>query len=102
MKGGSSEINGNVLGLEVESNGMTILEPFDICVKYSNVSGKTNIHLDVSDIFMNFSFSILRLLIAVEEDILAFLRMTSKKVTVVCSQFDKVGLIQSKHLLPIK
>lgn len=96
MKGDSFEINGNILGLKVESNGMRVLEPFDICVKFSNASGKTNIHLAVSDIFMNFSFSILRVFLAVEEDILAFLRMTSKKLTVVCSQFDKVGIIQSK------
>lgn len=77
---------------------MRILEPFDTSVNYSNASGKTNIHLSVSDIFMNFSFSILRLFLAVEEDIMAFLRMTSKKMTVVCSQFDKVGTIKSMSL----
>jgi vacuolar protein sorting-associated protein 13A/C len=43
---------------------------------------------------MNFTFSILRLFLAVEEDILSFLRMTSKK-TIPCSQFDKVGTITS-------
>lgn len=85
----------NVLGLSMESNGIRILEPFDTSMTYSNASGKTNIHISVSDIFMNFSFSILRLFLAVEEDILAFLRMTSKKMTVVCSQFDKVGTIRS-------
>ncbi|ONK73416.1 uncharacterized protein A4U43_C04F31270 [Asparagus officinalis] len=95
MKGDSFEMDGNILGLKVESNGIRVLEPFDTCVKFSNASGRTNIHLAVSDIFMNFSFSILRLFLAVEEDILAFLRMTSKKVTVVCSQFDKVGIIQN-------
>jgi vacuolar protein sorting-associated protein 13A/C len=88
-------MSGNALGLTMESNGIRILEPFDTSIKYSNASGKTNIHLSVSDIFMNFSFSILRLFLAVEEDILAFLRMTSKKMTVVCSQFDKVGTIKS-------
>jgi len=94
LKGNTIEMTANVLGLMMESNGITILEPFDTSVKYSNASGKTNIHLSVSDIFMNFTFSILRLFLAVEEDILSFLRMTSKK-TIPCSQFDKVGTITS-------
>ena len=95
LKGDTTEFSANALGLTMESNGIRILEPFDTSVHYSNASGKTNIHLSVSDIFMNFSFSILRLFLAVEEDIVAFLRMTSKKMTVVCSQFDKVGTIKS-------
>ena len=88
-------MNANALGLTMESNGIRILEPFDTSISYSNASGKTNIHLSVSDIFMNFSYSILRLFLAVEEDILAFLRMTGQKMTLVCSQFDKVGRIKS-------
>lgn len=95
MRGDTLEMTANALGLTMESNGVRILEPFDTCIKYSSASGKTNIHLSVSDVFMNFSFSILRLFLAVEEDILAFLRMTSKKMTIVCSQFDKVGTIRS-------
>lgn len=95
LKGDSVEMSASALGLTIESNGLRILEPFDTCIKFSNASGKTNIHLAVTDIFMNFSFSILRLFLAVEEDILAFLRMTSQKVTVLCSQFDNVGTIQS-------
>ncbi|XP_039123130.1 uncharacterized protein LOC120259563 isoform X5 [Dioscorea cayenensis subsp. rotundata] len=97
LKSDSFEISGNVLELKVESNGIRVLEPFDTSVKFSNASEKTNMHLVVSDIFMNFSFSILRLILAVEEDILAFLRMASKKVSVVCSQFDKVGIIQDSQ-----
>uniref|UniRef100_A0A6N2K527 PH domain-containing protein n=1 Tax=Salix viminalis TaxID=40686 RepID=A0A6N2K527_SALVM len=96
MKGNTIEMTANALGLMMESNGITILEPFDTSVKYSNASGKTNIHLSVSDIFMNFTFSILRLFLAVEEDILAFMRMTSKK-TISCSQFDKVGTITNPY-----
>ncbi|XP_008465914.2 uncharacterized protein LOC103503494 isoform X1 [Cucumis melo] len=95
LKGDTTEFSANALGLTMESNGIRILEPFDSSVNYSNASGKTNIHLSVSDIFINFSFSILRLFLAVEEDIVAFLRMTSKKMTVVCSEFDKVGTIKS-------
>ncbi|BFG31191.1 hypothetical protein CerSpe_174650 [Prunus speciosa] len=97
LKGDTIEMNANVLGLTMESNGFTILEPFDTSVKYSNASGKTNIHLSASDVFMNFSFSILRLFLAVEDDILAFLRTTSKKMTVVSSQFDKIGTIKNPH-----
>lgn len=98
LKGDTTEFSANALGLTMESNGIRILEPFDSSVNYSNASGKTNIHFSVSDIFMNFSFSILRLFLAVEEDIVAFLRMTSKKMTVVCSEFDKVGIIKSMSL----
>ncbi|KAF6135503.1 hypothetical protein GIB67_015356, partial [Kingdonia uniflora] len=95
LKGDTIEMSANALGFTMESNGVRILEPFDTSINFSNASGKTNIHLAVSDIFMNFSFSILRLFLAVQEDILAFLRMTSKKITVVCSQFDKVGVIKN-------
>lgn len=80
----------------MESNGVRIVEPFDTSMKYSNASGKTNIHFTVSDVFINFSFSILRLFLAVEEDVLAFLRTTSKKMTVVCSEFDKIGTIKCR------
>ncbi|XP_058190168.1 uncharacterized protein LOC131307586 isoform X5 [Rhododendron vialii] len=96
-KGDTVEMNANALGLTMESNGIRILEPFDTSIKFSNASGKTNIHFSVSDIFMNFSFSILRLFLAVEEDILSFLRTTSKKMTVVCSEFDKVGTIENAY-----
>ncbi|KAF5735104.1 hypothetical protein HS088_TW15G00604 [Tripterygium wilfordii] len=93
LKGDTIEMTANILDLTMESNGIRILEPLDTSIKYSNASGKMNIHFSVSDIFMNFSFSILRLFLAVEEDLLAFLRMTSKQMTVVCSEFDKVGTI---------
>ncbi|GAB2263603.1 hypothetical protein Droror1_Dr00025737 [Drosera rotundifolia] len=97
LKGDTMEMTANALGFTMESNGIRILEPFDSSVKYSRVSGKTNIHLSVSDILMNFSFSVLRLFLAVEEDLLAFLRTTSKKMTTSCSEFDKVGLIQNTN-----
>lgn len=95
IKNDEIKMSAHTLGLTMESNGVKILEPFDTFVKYSSVSGKTNIRLSVSNIFMNFSFSILRLFIAVEEDILSFLRMTSRKMTVVCSEFDKIGTIRN-------
>jgi vacuolar protein sorting-associated protein 13A/C len=37
------DMNGNILGLKMESNGIRVLEPFDMSVKYSNASGKTNL-----------------------------------------------------------
>uniref|UniRef100_A0A0Q3N5I8 PH domain-containing protein n=1 Tax=Setaria italica TaxID=4555 RepID=A0A0Q3N5I8_SETIT len=95
MKGGSMEMNGNILGLKMESNGIRVIEPFDMAVKYSSASGKTNLHVLVSEIYMNFSFSILRLFLAVEEEISAFLRMSSKKMSLECYQFDKVATVQA-------
>lgn len=92
-------MNAEVLSLTLESNGMKILEPFDASAKFSNASGKTSIKLVVSDIFMNFSFSILRLFLAVQEDILSFLRTTSKKSTVLCSEFDRIGTIKCMYIV---
>ncbi|VVA93348.1 unnamed protein product [Arabis nemorensis] len=97
IKNDEIEMSAHTLGLTMESNGVKILEPFDTSVKYSSACGRTNIRLSVSNIFMNFSFSILRLFIAVEEDILSFLRMTSRKMTVVCSEFDKIGTIRNPY-----
>ncbi|XP_047340944.1 uncharacterized protein LOC124944671 [Impatiens glandulifera] len=97
MKGETMEMNTNILGLTMESSGIRILEPFDASMKFSNISGKMNIHFSVSNIFMNFSFSILRLFIAVEDDILAFLRTTSRKMTILSSEFDKVGTIKNPN-----
>ncbi|PNT67927.1 hypothetical protein BRADI_3g33740v3 [Brachypodium distachyon] len=94
MKGDSMDMSGNILGLKMESNGIRVIEPFDMSMKYSNASGKTNLHLMVSEIYMNFSFSILRLFLAVEEEISAFLRMSSKKMSLICSQFDKIATMQ--------
>lgn len=94
LKGETLEMTANILGLTMESSGVRILEPFDTSIKFSKVAGETNIHLSASDIFMNFSFSILRLFLAVQEDILSFLRITSRKMTVSCSEFDKVAVVE--------
>ncbi|KAH9610754.1 hypothetical protein KSS87_017342 [Heliosperma pusillum] len=94
MKGETIEMTANALGLTMESNGIRVLEPFDTSIKFSKVAGKTNIHLSASDILMNFSFSILRLFLAVEEELLSFLRMTSRKMTISCSEFDKVAVME--------
>ncbi|KAJ4777649.1 Pleckstrin (PH) domain-containing protein isoform 2 [Rhynchospora pubera] len=93
MKGDSLELSGDILGLKMESNGIRVLEPFDTSVKYSSTSGRTNINLGFSEIYMNFSFSILRLFLAVQDDILSFMRTSSKKATELCTQFDNVATI---------
>ncbi|PIN17888.1 hypothetical protein CDL12_09445 [Handroanthus impetiginosus] len=95
LKGNTTEMSAKALDLTMESNGIRILEPFDASVKFSNASGKTSIQLSVSDIFMNFSFSLLRLFLGVEEDILSFLRTTSKESTVLCSEFDRIVTIKN-------
>ena len=97
MKDNAMDLNGDVLGLTLECNGISVLEPFTLSSKFSNTSGKTTLHASTSDIYMNFSFSILKLFMAIQDDILEFMRMTTNKFSVVCSQFDKVGTIQSKQ-----
>lgn len=98
INGDTIKMDAEALGLTMESNGIRILEPFDTTINFSNASGRTSMKLVVSDIFMNFSFSILRLFLAVEEDILSFLRTTSKKSTVLCSEFDRLGTITRKFI----
>lgn len=98
LKGDTMELTANALGLTMESNGVRILEPFDTSIKFSKVAGEMNIHLSSSDIFMNFSFSILRLFLAVQEDFLSFLRLTSRKMTVSCSEFDKVAVVECEFV----
>ncbi|KAI4338425.1 hypothetical protein MLD38_023489 [Melastoma candidum] len=97
LNGDAIDMKAKAVGFTMECNGIRILEPFDTTLDYSNASGKTTINLSTSDIYMNFSFSILRLFLAVEEDIMSFLRMTSKKITVICSEFDKVGTVQKRE-----
>ncbi|EPS74221.1 hypothetical protein M569_00532, partial [Genlisea aurea] len=96
LNGGTIEMRAEIHDLTMESNGMKILEPFDVGVEFSNTLTKTVIHLKVTDIFMNFSFSILRLFLDVEDDILSFLSARSKKPTVLCSEFDQIGKIRSQ------
>lgn len=95
------EMRGAILGLKMESNGIRVLEPFDASLNYSSASGRTNINLGVSEIYMNFSFSILRLLLAVQDDILSFMRTSSKKATELCSQFDNVATIHGTASIAI-
>uniref|UniRef100_A0A0E0BDW2 PH domain-containing protein n=1 Tax=Oryza glumipatula TaxID=40148 RepID=A0A0E0BDW2_9ORYZ len=102
MKGDSMEMSGNILGLKMESNGIRVIEPFDMSVKYSNASGKTNLHLLVSEIYMNFSFSILRLFLAVEEEISAFLRMSSKKMSLMPQVLRRLILFSRWNDSPTK
>lgn len=96
LKGDNIELSAKALGLTVEaSSGVRVVEPFDTVIKFSKVAGKTNIHVAISDMLTNFSFSILQLCIRLQEDILAFLRTTSRKATVVCSQFNRIWADES-------
>ncbi|XP_078437793.1 pleckstrin homology (PH) domain-containing protein isoform X2 [Wolffia australiana] len=91
----SMELLGDVSGLTLESNGIRVLEPFDIRVKFSNSSKKTKLHASTSGVYLNLPLGTLKLFLSIHDDILEFLRMTTNKFTVVCSQFDKVGHIQA-------
>ncbi|KAJ7562087.1 hypothetical protein O6H91_03G054700 [Diphasiastrum complanatum] len=91
MKEDDLDLDAQVKGLTIESHsGVIVLEPVDLTVKYANVSGKQNIHLAVMDVITNFSFSIIQLILKLQEDVLSFLRITSKQISVECSQFDKI------------
>lgn len=85
------ELNAKISSLTVEaSSGVDVLEPFDTTVKYSRVSGKQHIHVGLSEIYTNFSFSVIQLILKLQEDVMSFLRITSEQITVECSEFDRV------------
>ncbi|MCO5611230.1 hypothetical protein L7F22_065481 [Adiantum nelumboides] len=91
LKGGDMELNAKINGLSVEaSSGLNVVEPVNAEVKYSSVSGKQDFHITLSDILANFSFSVLQLVLRLQEDISSFLRITTKQATVECCQFDKI------------
>lgn len=85
------ELNAQVNGLTIEaSSGIHVLEPVDMGVKYTKVTGKQHIHVDMSEVVTNFSFSILQLILRLQTDVMSFLRITSEQTTVQCSEFDKI------------
>lgn len=91
------EVNAKINGLSVEaSSGMNVVEPVNAEVKYASVSEKQDFHITISDILVNFSFSVLHLVLRLQEDISSFLRITTKQKTVQCFQFNKIWTHESK------
>ncbi len=85
------ELTANLNGFTVEStSGMNVLEPFDVYATYSKVTGKQNIHVSVTEIYTNFSFSILQLILRLQDDVMSVMRITSEQITVECSEFEKI------------
>ncbi|KAG0604101.1 hypothetical protein M758_10G145000 [Ceratodon purpureus] len=91
MKGEDMELTANLNGFTVEStSGMNVLEPFDAFVNYSKVTGKQSIHARVTEFYTNFSFSILQLILRLQDDVMSVMRITSEQITVECSEFEKI------------
>ncbi|KAL2636221.1 hypothetical protein R1flu_007700 [Riccia fluitans] len=91
LKGEDMELNAQVNGLTVEAgSGIHVLEPVDMAVKYSKVSGKQHVHVAMSEVITNFSFSVLQLILRLQTDVMSFLRITSEQTTARCSDFDKI------------
>lgn len=91
MKGDDMEVNAQVNGLTIEaSSGIKVMEPVDMIVKYKNAAGKQNLHIASTEIYTNFSFSIIQLILRLQVDVMSFLRITSEQITVECSEFDKI------------
>ncbi|XP_024403056.1 uncharacterized protein [Physcomitrium patens] len=90
-KGDDMELSANVNGFTVEStSGVRVLEPFDAQVAYSLMTGTQNIRLGTTDINTNFSFSILQLILLLQDDFMSIMRITSEQVTIQCSEFEKI------------
>ena len=79
----------NYISLDA-SSGLCVIEPVDAEVNYSSVSGKQDIHVLLSNVFTNLSFSVLQLILRLQEDISSFLRITSRQATIQCYEFDKI------------
>lgn len=92
------ELIADLNGFNVEAtSGVNVLEPFDVSVKYSKVTGKQNIHVGMTEIYTNFSFSILQLILRLQEDVMSLMRITSEQITVECSEFDKIWADDGKY-----
>jgi vacuolar protein sorting-associated protein 13A/C len=44
----------------------------------------------MTEICTHFSFSILHLILRLQDDVMSFMRITSEEMTVECSEFDKI------------
>jgi vacuolar protein sorting-associated protein 13A/C len=64
------------------------------------VAGKQNICAKMTEICINFSFSILHLILRLEDDVMSFMRITSEEMTVECSEFDKIWVSTSESSSP--
>lgn len=85
------DLTAKLNGFTVEStSGVKVFEPFDASATYSVVTGLKNIHIDMTDIYTNFSFSILQLILRLEDDVMSIMRITSEQITVECSEFEKI------------
>lgn len=97
LKGDDMQLDAKMNELSVvASSGLNVVEPVDMIVKYSGLSGKQSVQIDFSDIMTNFSFSVLQLIMRLQEDISLFLRITTKQVTVQCYQFDRIWTSETK------
>lgn len=101
------DLTANLNSLTVEStSGVTVLEPFDASATYSLVTGQQNIHIAMTDIHTNFSFSILQLILRLEDDVMSIMRITSEQITVECSEFEKIwaddGKTVSLHYISLE
>jgi len=101
MKGDDMELTANLNGFTVEStSGMNVLEPFDVFMTYSQVTGKQNIHVGVTEIYTNFSFSTLQLILRLHDDVMSIMRITSEQITVECSEFERIWADDGKLANP--
>lgn len=97
------DLTAKLNGFTVEStSGVKVFEPFDASATYAVVAGLKNIHIDMTDIYTNFSFSILQLILRLEDDVMSIMRITSEQITAECSEFEKIwaddGKTVSLHL----
>jgi len=100
-KGEDMEVNANLNTLTIEAkSGITVMEPFNADMLYSKVAGKQNICAKMTEICTHFSFSILHLILRLQDDVMSFMRITSEEMTVECSEFDKIWVSTSESSSP--
>ncbi|KAH9312827.1 hypothetical protein KI387_027862 [Taxus chinensis] len=84
-------VRGLVKGLTVESgSGLDMLDPVDISGEYSCVQDKTSISVITTDIYIHLSFSVLRLLLRLQDEAVAALQFGSANVISCCTHFDRI------------
>ncbi|XP_024524741.1 uncharacterized protein LOC9654875 isoform X2 [Selaginella moellendorffii] len=91
MKGDDLEVSAKANNFCIQGRrGIYVLEPVDTNCRYSKVSTKQNLHATMSDVVCNLTFSMIQLILKLQEDAQSLILLTSKKIAVECTEFDRI------------
>eukprot|EP01018_Ginkgo_biloba_P025446 Gb_15429 [translate_table: standard] len=90
-KENDSWIRALVKGLTVESgSGLVVVDPVDMSGEYTCVQDKSSLSVITTDIYIHLSFSVLRLLLRLQDEAVAALQFGSANALSRCTHFDRI------------